>query len=314
MTIVLTIAFAVMCGLLILFFSLGIGKVFAKKDTDEQFHTMIESITKSEIELERQDANIPDPKTWSGYWYALSARSGTEFTKPTTPGTLAMGSALFLGLAGFLVYPGDLLGGVAGVAAALIGLRFYFVAASNKRLRSMEKQLPQLLSGIRANLQANLTPQQAITSQAKEITAPLGDELKKLTEEMSVGIALDEALQNLATRVPSREIKFLVSAIRIAIASGADLAPLVEKIEHIVIQRQNIANKLASAVAKVQPAIGVTGIMIPAAYFYSFYSTDDNRAYWTSIPVGLITTAIVAALYALGLFIAKKQVDRVKEA
>lgn len=314
MSLLLVIAFSVMCGLLILFFCLGVGRVLTKRDQNEQFHTMIDSITKSEIALNREDANVPDPKTWSGYWYSISSRSGIEWNNNQTPGILAMGLPLFFFGVGFLVWPGDIIGGLGGAAIALLGLRGYFISKSKGRLKAMDKQLPSLLSGIRANLQANLTPQQAIVNQAKEVNQPLKGELETLTQDMSVGISLDIALQNFSSRVPSREVQFLVSAIRIAISSGADLDPLVANIQSIVVQRTRIANHLASAVAKVQPAIYVTGVMIPAAFAYSFYSSDTNRAFWTSLPNGIIAMAIIGGLYALGLFIAKKQVDRVKEA
>jgi Flp pilus assembly protein TadB len=312
MELILGLALAVMCGLVILFFFLGVGRTVTKRDQSEQFHEMIDSITRSEIELDRQDANLPDPKTWSGYWYGLSLRAGSKFDNVATPGILAMGLPLFFFGVGFLVWPGGLIGGVLGAGVGLFGLNTFFKTKIKARIVLMEKQLPNLLSGIRANLQAHLTPQQAIINQAKEVPAPLGDELRVLVEEMAVGVKLDTALSNFGQRIPSADIRFLVSAIRTAIASGADLDGLVEKIQGIVVQRQRIANHLASAVAGVQPAIWVTGIMIPAAYFWSLTSTPENRVFWTSFPIGIIATGVVAFAYALGLFIAKKQVDRVR--
>lgn len=314
MELIQAIALAVTCGLVILFFFLGVGRVVSKRDQAEQFHAMIDSITQSEIELDRQDANLPDPKTWSGYWYGLSLRAGSKLDNQSTPGILAMGLPLFAFGVGFLVFPGDVLGGLVGIFIALFGLRAFYKMKIKARLVLMEKQLPNLLSGIRANLQANLTPQQAIVNQAKEIPAPLGDELRLLVDEMSLGIKLDTALRNFGQRVPSREIQFLVSAIRTAISSGADLDGLVDTIQNIVVQRQRISSHLAAAVAGVQPAIWVTGIMIPLAYGWSFYSSAENATFWTSFPMGLIATAIIFALYVIGLFIAKKQVDRVRNA
>jgi tight adherence protein B len=178
----------------------------------------------------------------------------------------------------------------------------------------MDKQLPQLLSGLRANLQANLTPQQAFINQAKDFPAPLGDELRLMVDEMSLGVTLDQALQNFSSRVSSKEIKFLVSSTRIAISSGADLDPQLAIIQRIVVERTQVANLLAAAVAKAQPSIWVTGIMIPAGVLFSFYSSEENRAFWLSFPAGLIALAFVGAAYAIGLFIARKQVDGIKKA
>jgi len=310
----LVAALSVACGLVVLFFFLGVARVTSGRNKTEQFHNIIDSITRSEIELERSDANLPNVKTWSGYWYDLATRAGTKSDNPGTPGLFAIGLALVAFGVGFFVWPRDISGGIIFMPVVLFFLRTYFKAKIRARLVLMEKQLPNLLSGIRASLKANLTPQQAIINQAKEIPYPLGDELKQMTEEMAVGITLDNALQNFSNRIPSREIQFLASSIRIAIASGADLDPLVETIQRIIVQRTRIANHLTAAVAKVQPAIWVTGIMIPGAFAYSFYSSDTNRSFWLSVPLGLIAVLVIAACYGLGLFIAKKQVDRVKKA
>lgn len=314
MEILLVLALALMCGLVVLFFFLGVGRIVTKRDRSEQFHSLIDSLTQSEVELERQDANLPDPKTWSGYWYGLVLKTGAKPDNANTPGIMVMGIALFAFVFGFIVWPGDILGGLAFAIGSIFIVRAFYVTKVKARLILMDKQLPNLLSGIRANLQANLTPQQAIVNQAKEVPAPLGSELKILVEEMSVGINLDTALRNFGQRIPSREIAFLVSAFRIAIKSGADLDPLIETIQRIVIQRNRITNALASAVAKVQPAIWVTGVMIPAAMIWSFYSSPTNQDFWTGIPFGPIALLIVGFLYGLGLFIAKKQVDRVRNA
>ena len=314
MNTLLVFGLAVACGLVVLFFFFGVARIASGRNETQQFHEIIESITRSEIELERSDANLPDPKTWSGYWYDLANRSGTRFESPSTPGIMAMGLPLLAFGIGFFIYPGDILGGVAGAFVALFFLQAFFKAKIRTRLVLMEKQLPNLLSGIRANLKAQLTPQQAIINQAKEISYPLGEELKTMTDEMAVGVTLDQALQNFSNRIPSRDIQFLASSIRIAIASGADLDPLVETIQRIIVQRTRIANHLIAAVAKVQPAIWVTGLMIPAGFAYSFYSKPENREFWLSAPTGLICMVVVAAAYGLGLFIAKKQVDKVKKA
>ncbi len=308
----LVVGLAVTVGLTVLFLIFGITRIFSNKKDEEQFHNLINSLNQSELELERADANLPDPKTWTGYWANLTIKAGLKINNQTTPGLFVMGLAVFLGAAGWLVWPGDALGGIIGAFVALFISRMFLTSKIKARLLLMDKQLPNLLSGIRANLKAELTPQQAIVNQAKEVPAPLGDELRVLVEEMQVGVTLDNALRNFGQRVPSREIQFLVAAFRIAIKSGTDLDPLIAIIQNIVVQRQRIANALAAAVAQAQPATWVTGIMIPAAMIWSFYSNPENQAFWTTV-TGLIVFAIVAFFYALGLFLVHKQIEKVKK-
>jgi tight adherence protein B len=307
----LVLTITLLVALTVCFFILAISKFASKEEDTEKFHQMIDAITRSEIELERQESDLPPKNTWTGYWYSLALAAGFKPDNKAAPGYTAIIVPIVAFATGYLVWPGDLVGGIVGMGLTLLAIRGYLKFTAGRRLAILDKQLPNLLSGLRASLQANLTPQQALLAQADEINAPLGDELRILRNELSVNIPLDTALNNLAVRIPSREVKFLVAAIRIAISSGTDLDPLVETIQKIVVQRARIAAHLSTAVAQVQPAIAVTGVMIPAGLAFSYYSSETNQAFWQT-PIGLIALIVVGVLYSAGLFIAKKQVDRVK--
>lgn len=314
MDFLLIVSLALLVGLVVLFFMLGIGRISRGPDETENFHNLINALNESEIALERSDANLPNTKTWSGYWADLAMKAGEKPKSLTTPGLMVIGVAFFVFLIGWFVWPADIFGGIGLAVGSIAVVRIYYVYRINRRLATMTKQLPNLLSGIRANLAASLTPQQAIVNQAKELTGPLGDELKTLVEEMQINVTLDQALQNWAQRVPSRDVQFLVAAFRTAIKSGADLDPLVATIQDIVVQRQRIANALAAAVAKVQPSIWVAGSAVPLAFAWSFYSSKENQAFWFSWPLGIILLIVCGALYAGGLYATRKMVDRVKKA
>lgn len=309
----LTVIVSILTGAVLLFLGLGLARIGGKSKSDEEFSKLITELTQSEVTAEQQDTGIPSPKTWTGYWFKLGQDSGWQAASVGSAARLALGIILFAFLIGYFVWPGELLAGVGFAVAGLVIYRAFLLMKAAARKKLMEKQLPNLINGMRANLQANLTPQQAILSQVDEIPAPLGDELKILRQEVNVNVPLDTALSNLANRVPSREIKFLVSSIKIAIASGVDLDPQLKIIQEIIVQRSRIANSLASAVASVQPSIGVAAIAIPAGFIFSYYSSDNNRQFWAE-PYGWLAIAVIGALYALGLFISRKLVKRVEEA
>lgn len=314
LTPLLTFALAITVGLVVMFSIFGVLRAFDRSDDEKDFEDLIASITESELALDRADANLPDEKTWSGYWYNLSQQAGTKFDSPATPGLFALGAPLILGLAGFFIWPGGIIGGVAGAVLAVVSIRAWFLTKARARLTLMERQLPNFLAGLRSSLAAGRTEQQSLVSQAKELPAPLGSELKILVEELNIGITLDNALQNLATRIPSREVRFLVSSMRIALATGAELKGLVSTIEEITVARGRLANRLATAIASVQPTLWVVGIIVPAAFAFSWYQSDTNQAFWMSFPMGILILLIVAFLYAMGMFVTKKLIDRVRNA
>ena len=280
---------------------------------EREMDDLINNIVKEEIENIRTQADMPKDKTWSAYWYNLGTGAGIEQTSPHKTGIIALtigGGLLFIGALG---YPRDLFAGLILGAVGIIAFRMYLHRQGEKRLLQIDRQLPAMIAGMRSQLAAHATPQQAILSQVDEIDAPLGDELKKLRDDLDLNIPLDTALENLANRVPSKELKFLTSSIRIAISQGADLDELLQTLQGILTQRAGIRDKLATAVASAQPAIYATIIAIPAGLLFSYMSNVDNRAFWFSF-FGIITLAIVAFLYVAALFAVNKQIQKVKDA
>lgn len=280
---------------------------------EREMDALIDRIVESEVESVREEADMPKAKTWSAYWYNLGQSAGIEQTSPNKMGTLAASVALGVWFLGSFGYPRDLAIGFVLGFAALFVFRMALKRKADKRLNDIDKQLPALLSGMRANLSANMTPQQAILSQVGEIPAPLGKELESLKGDLDLGDPLDTALQKMAQRVPSRELSFLIASMRIAISQGANLDELLRTLQGILTQRAGIRDKLATAVAQAQPAIYVTAAAIPGGLLFSYMSSEANRTFWFSF-IGLIVLAAIAVLYVLALIVTNKQIQKVKDA
>jgi tight adherence protein B len=280
---------------------------------EQQMDELIANITKSEVDSDRNDADIPDPKTWSGYWYALGNSAGMEQTSPNKTGLIALGMALSVLFIGTFGYPRDPIIAIFVAAGVIVGFRFLLVSRASKRLAKIDSQLPNMLAGMRANLSANMTPQQAILSQVGEIPAPLGVELVKLKNDLDLNIPLDPALEAFAKRVPSHELHFLVASMRIAISQGGDLDKLLETLQGILVQRASIRSKLATAIAQAQPAVLVTGLAIPLGLIFSYTSDAANREFWLTFQ-GLLAFGFIAVCYVLGLGAARRQIQKVKDA
>jgi Flp pilus assembly protein TadB len=310
--VILAILAAILVGVTGVFLVLGVWRVASGSQRTKDFIISINEITDSELESDREEKIVAEPKSWSGYWLKLYINTGRIPVNAEAPGRLPIILALISFGVGFLVWPGDPVAGFVFSLLSLAAVRMYYIFEANRRTKTLEKQLPLLISGMRANLQANQTAPAAIMAVAEEIPSPLGDELKILRNDMQLNVELTEALGRLSERVPSREIKFLVSAINIAVKAGTDLDPQLVIIQDVVDKRTRLRQRLASALAEVQPALLVSGIMIPAALVFNFYSDPANKAFWFSFN-GLIALGIVGFLYATGLFISKKLVEGVEK-
>lgn len=278
----------------------------------QAFEQALASVMSSELDIDTALNKDEEPsRNWFDYWRTLVARSGRVVTDPQAPGRVAMGVAVFGIVFGFLVFPGGILGMLAGPAVGLVALRIVLGSEARKRVMAMEKQLPNLLSGLRANLQAGSTPQQAMLEVADDLPSPLGDEMRTLKRDLNVNVTLEIAMEDLAARVPSREMKFLVASVEIAVRSGADLDPQLETIQEIVQQRTRIRQKLRAAVAQVKPTQILAFGAVPLMFFVSTRN-PENTAYWFG--PGLFLLIIAGALYGAGGYLIKFMVKGVENA
>lgn len=310
---VLALAIALLAGIAVFAVVMGLFANNKKLIHERQMNELIENLTKSEIESDRQESDLPNPKSWAGYWYRLGAAAGIEQVSTSRLGAMAAGIAAVTFFIGAFAWPRDVLVGLAFAVGSLGVFRMVLSRRGNKRLIKIDNQLPALLAGMRANLSANMTPQQAILSQVGEIPAPLGEELFTLKADLDVNIPLDVALDNFAKRVPSRELHFLASSMRIAISQGANLDDLLKTLQGILTDRAKIRDKLATAVAQAQPAVIITVLAIPLGLLFSYTTDERNRQFWMSLP-GLIAFGVIGVFYAAALWMSNKQIQKVKDA
>lgn len=278
----------------------------------QAFSEALESVMSSELEIDTAlNQTEKDSKNWFEYWADLTNRSGRVVTDNKSPGMFALGTVIFAVVFGALVFPGGFVGAVTAPLVGLFLIRMVLSNEASKRVVAMEKQLPQLLSGLRANLQAGTTPQQAMLAVADDMPSPLGDEMRLLKKDLNVNVALELAMEDLAARVPSREMKFLVSSVEIAVRSGADLDPQLATIEEIVKQRTRIRQKLRAAVAQVKPTKMLAYGAVPLMLFISLRN-DENKAYWFG--GGIIFLILAGVLYAAGGYVIRFMVKGVENA
>lgn len=152
--------------------------------------------------------------------------------------------ACVLGLlvAALLRLPAAGLAGAALVAGWLPILRLGRARAA--RLARFERQLPEALDMMGRAMRAGHAFPTALKLASDEMAAPLGEEFKAAFDEVNFGVAMGDALNNLAQRVPSMDLQYFVVAVLIQRESGGNLTELLASIATIVRDRQKLAGQV----------------------------------------------------------------------
>jgi tight adherence protein B len=125
-----------------------------------------------------------------------------------------------------LAYVAALLG-----AAALPG--WFLLRQRAARLRKVEEQLPELADFLSRALRAGHSFANVLKMAGDEVAEPLGGEFRATYEEINFGVPMNEALHNLAARIPLTDLRYLVIAVLIQRESGGNLAELLDNVSRM---------------------------------------------------------------------------------
>jgi tight adherence protein B len=79
---------------------------------------------------------------------------------------------------------------------------------------------------------------------ADELPAPVGAEFKKAFDQQNFGLPVREALLELATRVPSLDVRFFVTAVTIQRETGGNLSEILDNLARVVRERFKIRRQV----------------------------------------------------------------------
>jgi len=158
-----------------------------------------------------------------------------------------------------------LLAPVVGIAFA--GLPIAWLSFKRKkRLDQFGEQLPGALELLSRSLRAGHSLNAGFGLIASETEAPLAREFGRAFEEQNFGIPLDEAIENMAKRVPNMDLRFFATAVILQRQTGGDLAEILDKISRLIRERLQILGQIRALTGEGRMS-GVVLLALPPVLF-----------------------------------------------
>ncbi len=136
-----------------------------------------------------------------------------------------------------------LLGPVLGALLVMLPIG-WLLLKRKKRLAKFGKQMPEALELLGRSLRAGHSLNAGFGLVASEMEAPLATEFGRAFEEQNFGIPLDEAIEDMAGRVPNMDLRFFATAVVLQRQTGGDLAEILDKIGHLIRERLMILGQI----------------------------------------------------------------------
>ncbi|MDT3680005.1 MAG: type II secretion system F family protein [Burkholderiaceae bacterium] len=172
----------------------------------------------------------------------------------------------------------------------------------SKRLHKFDEQLPEALDLMSRALRAGHAFPSAMQMVGTEAADPIASEFQITFEEINYGVSTSDAMLNLATRVPSIDLRYFVIAVLLQRETGGNLSEMLDNLATLIRERFKLLGKIRvlSAEGKLSAYI-LIGLPFVTAGAILLVNPDFMKVLWTD-PVGLKLVFGALTMMVLGAF------------
>ncbi len=184
----------------------------------------------------------------------------------------------------------------------------YLYWLKNQRMAQFERQLPEALELIARALRAGHAFSVGLKLVGDEAADPIGKEFRRVFDEVSMGVALPEALQNMIDRLDCVDLRFFVTSVLVQRETGGNLAEIIDSLAGLIRKRfeLQLRVKALSAEGRFSALILFCLPFVVGAILYKM-----NPEYMSTLfvdPIGQKMLSIGSFMMVSGAIIMKRMV------
>ena len=203
---------------------------------------------------------------------------------------------LALALAG--LFGSALIGAVIGGLAGWIGMKLALNFLIKRRRAKFADQLPDLLQFIAGSLRSGFSLGQGLDAAVREDTQPVAGEFSRALAESRIGVDLEDALDQVADRMESADLRWTVIAIRIQRETGGNLAEVLGNTVGTMRERAQLRRhvRALSAEGKLSAYILVALPILVGGFLFLTRRSYIRPLYTTPVGIGMFIFAVVMVI------------------
>ena len=160
---------------------------------------------------------------------------------------------------GFALGAGIWIFAILSSAGLSVGLPLAFIsAAAERRRKKLQAQFPEALDVFVRSLRAGHPVTGALELLTREMEDPIGSEFGLISDEISYGAELRQAMSDMAERWDIEDLRIFVVTLSIQAETGGNLAEVVENLARVIRDRASLFLKVRALSSEGR----MTGIML----------------------------------------------------
>jgi tight adherence protein B len=180
---------------------------------------------------------------------------------------------------------------------------------ANRRANHFLSQMPDTLQLLAGSLTAGYSLPQAVDAVVREGSQPIATEFGRAIIESRLGVPIEDALDNIATRMDSRDFAWVVMAIRIQREVGGNLAEVLATVAQTMRERERVRRQVRVLSAEGRLSGWILGGLPPVFGLYLVLVRPEYIRTLYTDPIGILLICIAAVQFAVGVFWLRKVVQ-----
>ena len=184
----------------------------------------------------------------------------------------------------------------------------YLLWLKTRRMATLERQLPEALELVSRALRAGHAMSVGLKIVGDETADPIGQEFRRVFDEVSMGVSIPQALENLSERINTVDVRFFVTSVLVQRETGGNLAEIVDSLAGLIRRRFELQLKVKALSAEGRfSAMILLGLPI----FIALVLYKMNPEYLGLLfvdPIGQRMTTVGVLMMVIGAVVMKRMV------
>jgi tight adherence protein B len=180
---------------------------------------------------------------------------------------------------------------------------------ATQRMKKIEEQFPVALDIFVRGLRAGHPVTGALDLLVEEMPDPIGSEFAMAIAEISYGADLRAALDSMADRIQTTDLRMFAVCVAIQAETGGNLADILEGLANVIRERNSMVLKVRALASEGKMTAVVLSIL-PVGTFTFIFAT--NPKFYTDVmsdPMFLPGMIGIVVWYSIGMTVIRKLVD-----
>ncbi|AJE85354.1 MULTISPECIES: type II secretion system F family protein [Streptomyces] len=192
--------------------------------------------------------------------------------------------------------------GLIGAWSALLFLNWQ----RQKRIEAFIGQLPDVARLLANATAAGLALRTSLAMAAEELEAPAGVELSLVADKLSLGRSVEESLDELAQRLPSRELSVLVTTLVLSNKAGGSVVSSLRNLTQTLEDRKETRREIRTMLSEVNATAFTVPLLGLGSLLLINSSNEGALAKVTGSPLGQGLILLSLGLYTVGFLVIRR--------